>query len=518
MIRGTPAEGWLVSPDIRTLELFRTGPDRPPLVFPVEQDGELLRLSIRPRMDAGALPAFGLSWDPEQNTTDELPPQAGAPVALTVRALAADGKELGTWQALVPSVPSSFERYSQADDPGSARCAEPEDRFLIPPVGAARLEVTASAVADVGLRVFQADNPPMALARAYELPALLAPPARAPTVTRLPVWAAGRPPEAHGFKVARYEPYAQDPWRARSPLDQDELMAEDRMVRVDAQVRLEPFGAWMFDEAWMSDQPLPVPEEETPAQAPALERHALDLEGPYELVVEPDRDDRHAAGARTLLSTRPSRVQVKPSGRLDIDYRVAASEAGRSLNVKVDGVVSSHRLLSSAGRLRLAGLQPGDHQVSVDAAGTFLARSLGERPWQVRRVIRLSPDSPVTIAVPGSEGSLAIYSYGADAWLDWQLQGGNVARRPGLLDQATPRSGRLHLRPEGGEARPLSFAAADIARLSPLLLHIGPDAGSQPMTLELRLTGTEEPVWIRATASWARGASAGARRARVVDR
>ena len=47
-----------------------------------------------------------------------------------------------------------------------------------------------------------------------------------------------------------------------------------------------------------------------------------------------------------------------------------------------------------------------------------------------------------------------------------------------------------------------STGGGELYRLSPLVLHIGPDVAALPSTITLELTGSERPVWIRATASW----------------
>ncbi|MCK6507868.1 hypothetical protein L6R53_31625, partial [Myxococcota bacterium] len=165
-------EGWLVAPDLRSLEMVRTGPALGPVTFPVAEEGanrpagsdpaaepggDLLRLSLRPRLPAAPLPAFGLTWDAATGQTVELPAARDPPVRVEVVALDAAGAELERWETAVGVRPSAFERYGQGDDPGTSRAAESETRYLVPPAGTARLRVSASAVVDVALRAFHPD-------------------------------------------------------------------------------------------------------------------------------------------------------------------------------------------------------------------------------------------------------------------------------------------------------------------------------------------------------------------------
>lgn len=496
-----PAGGWRIAPDLRTLEMVRVDAGLNPVRFAIEDPEETLRLTLRPRLSGAPLPAFGLQWDALTNRTVELPPPLEPSVGVELRALDADGVELARWETAVRGRPSIFERYTQGDDPGSARCSEPEQRYLVPPEGAAVLEVRSDRPLDLALRARHPDHPPARVSRGYAAPAALAGPPPDED-SPLPTWKARGEHPSVDLPLARYEPYAQDAWRARSPLDIEELLAEGRLVRIDAQVRLEPASLWETS-AWLSrglptggDEPL-VDDDGLPPS-----RGAVALGGPYTLIAEPDRDGSARRGARTRLSRSDAVVEVPKSGRLDVDYRVDVELAGAEASLRVDGKDHPQRLLATAGRLRVAGLEPGPHTVSVDQPGLFLARARGRPSWQVRKVVRLDPGRARSIPLPARAGSIAIYAYGSGGWIDWSLRGGQATPGPSLLEKSTRRVGRHALLNEGASAWPVSRAGSLMARLRPLVVFLYDDVAAAPSTLQLELTGTDEPVWIRAAASW----------------
>lgn len=512
----------MVAPDLRSLEMFRASPDLGSVRFPVEADHEQLRLSFRPRLPAGALPGFGVWWDAEARTSRDVVRDLDEAVELELLALGPEDQVLARWRVIAPVVASPFERYTQGDDPGTARVAEPVSRVILPPTGSVAVEVRALATTDVAMRVRRPENPARGISRGYDLPASLAPPEEEPPSSALPLWEAGQLRDSPGLSRARYVPLAQDPWQTRAPLDRDTLIREDRMIRIDAQVRFEPRGGWLLGEEVVvsAGDPTKEPTQEREVSRPrdASSRRSLRLPGPYQLLVEPDRDGQASLGARAALSGSPSRVQVPVSGRLDVDYRIAASQVGSSLTVTVDGVPEQRRLIASAGKIRLIDLTPGSRSMSVDQTGLFLARARGSQLWQVRRVVQLKPGEERTIPIPAGSQSLVLFPYGDPAWLDWSIKGGAVSDEAAMMPRATRRSGRHRMRADGGEARPLSFAGEAIDRLSPLLIEVEEDVGAVASSLHLKLAAEAEPVWLRLTSSWARPPAAQPQRSRVVGR
>lgn len=493
-----PPGAWRVAPDLRTLELVRLGPGLPPVRYPVAGDGETLRLGLRARLDGATLPALGQRWSEERGAGDPVPLVEGTPREVLVVARDAGDRELARWLTRIEARASAFERYTQGDDPATAHPGEPEQRFLAPPPGTAWIEVSATADVDVAVRARQPDGPMAQVARGYELPAALAPPGDAGD-SPLPTWHTTGRRQRPELPRARYEPYTQDPWQARAPEDLEGLLREGRVVRLDAQVRLEP-SDWWRAERWMAR----VPARQEPALPEAApERGALPLPGAYTLIAEADRDGRAQRGARVRLGSGTATVTVPASGRLDIDYRVAADQVGEEVTLWVDGGERRERLWASAGRMRLAELSPGATvQLRVDQPGLFLARGQGSPLWQVRRVVMLEPDQRRTLELPGKPGSLAIMAYGAGGWLEWSLRGGQPSHQAGLLEKVTRRHGRQRLRSSGGVAMPLSRSGDGLPRLTPVVITLGEDLGGGPLALDLELRGAERPVWIRATATW----------------
>jgi len=508
----------MVAPDLRSLEMFRASPQLGSVRFPVEADHEQLRLSFRPRLAAGALPGFGVWWDVESRSSRDVERDLDEPVEVELLALGPDDRELARWRVIVPVVASPFERYTQGDDPGTARVAEPVSRVILPPTGSVAIEVRALSTTDVAMRVRRPENPARGITRGYQLPESLAPPDRDPPAGTLPLWEAGQLRDSAALSRARYVPLAQDPWQTRAPLDRDTLIREDRMIRIDAQVRFEPRGGWLLGEEVVVSGGEPEKAQESSRPRDASTRRSLRLPGPYQLLVEPDRDGQASLGARAALGTRPSRVQVPDSGRLDVDFRIAASQVGSSLTVTVDGVPQVHRLIASAGKLRLSELSPGSRSLSVDQDGLFLARARGSELWQVRRVVRLEPGGERTIPIPAGSQSMVLFPYGEPAWLDWSIRGGAVSQEAAMMPRSTRRSGRHRMRADGGVARPLSFAGESIDRLSPLLIEVEEDVGAVASTLHLKLAAEAEPIWLRLTTSWARPAATRPQRSRVVSR
>jgi len=496
-----PAGGWRIAPDLRTLELFRIDEGLSPLRFPIQGAEETLRLTLRPRLPGGPLHGFGLRWSRVENTTEELPADPLAEVPVEISALDADGETLARWETTVLGLPSAFERYTQGDDPMSGQVGEPEQRYLVPPTDAVILAVRAARPLDVALRTRKPGNASAEVARGYAAPPGLAPPPT-PDDSPLPTWhARGEHDSAH-LPLARYEPYAQDSWRARNPDQLATLVAEGRVVRIDGQVRLEPAGIWDSTE-WLARRAPDASEDELLLPPGPPTRGSIDLPGPFALIAEPDRDGSATDGARTRLSLSKAVLEVGRSGRLDIDYRVDVSQAGSEAVVRVDGTDHPERLLATSGRLRIAGLSPGLHRVWVDTPGLFLARARGRPAWQVRRVVRLQPGRSVEIPVPATAGSVAIYTYGGGGWIDWSLRGGGATPGPAMMKHSTRRTGRHALRGEGAAAAPLSRSGALMPRLTPLVIFINDDVAAASSTLSLELTGTAEPVWIRAAATWA---------------
>ncbi|MCB9777187.1 MAG: hypothetical protein H6742_01320 [Alphaproteobacteria bacterium] len=516
---------WRLAPDLRGVELVRLGGELGPARFPIEAADDALRISVRvplPATGDGAveLPALGRRWDPQQNETHAVDPSPAARRTLAIRALDADGVELMAWEADVEAVPSAFERYTQGDSPGTARASEPTLRTVVPPAGARVLVIDADDAVDVGLRARHLGDPPARISPGYGLPAALAPP---PAVVDpdLPEWQADGDDGAVSLHDARYVPAAQDAWRQRNPVDAEALLETGRIVRIDVQVRVESRERQIARTE--AATPTLAASDGTVAARAGLEldptlvalrarkpEHPLPLDGAYGIVAEPDLDGDTRVGGRTRVaspgsSTGLSRLPVPASGRLDVEYRVATDRVGQDATFRVDGTPITRTLASSAGRVRLSGLRPGSHAFSVDLPGLFLARADGTPRWQARKVTRLAPGERLRIPFPEGPGAVLLFAYGSQSggtWLDWQLSLDSRRAPAGMGRRSTRQSGRHPLRAEGGEAEPLSFDAERLLRLRPLRVDVAEDAvGGRPV-LTVTLSGTDQPVWLRALASW----------------
>jgi hypothetical protein len=452
-----------VAPDLRALDLWRVGSELEPLVFRVEPFEEV-RVVFRERLPWAPLPAFGAAKAEGSRTK--------------VRVVAEDryGEVVGRSSAELFPVPTAFERYTQGDDPSTARVAEPIEFYLHAAEKARWVRVDASGIVDVAVRVSEQDAPPYQLERQYDEP---------PGVAEL----------------ARYEPYVRNPWRARNPEDVDRLTRQGRAVRVDCQVRLEP-----LDEPDPGDGLI------------ARDKHTLPRPGAYELVAEPDRDGV-GDNLRTRLRRSPSRVRLEADRRLIVQYRVEPGAVGRPITLSIDGVPHEVTPTATGGRWRFEQLDSLVVSVAVDAPGVFLANAPGGKPWGVHRMWRLGPHDGLSIKVPAGAGGLSLYAIGGPddppAMLQWSVH--QASGEPGL-GALLPRSGagEHDLTQTGEEARALSFRESGLARLDPFHIDFDERLGGQPGRLELKLVGTTRPIWYRLTSTWAQANSGGARHWEVV--
>lgn len=430
-----------ISPDLRSEQLFRAGPDAP-LELDVAS-GEVLRLGLRPPLPPG--PLGGL---------DPAGPSRGPKVALT--ALDASGTELGTWTVTTWSAPSAFERYTQGDGPATARVSDETSVNFRVPNGATRLVIRPADVVDVSAEVgTDASGVPH------------------PAYDPLPI---------AGF-VASFAPHLQEAWRARAPRDVEALALAGRVVRIDGQVRLEA--------------------DEHPARMRLA--HSLPLPGAFDLVAEARLAG--ASGNRVRLGARAATVQVPPSGRLRLDYRVAASEVGGTASVTIAGQSVSPALLATAGELRLDGLPPGPVSATIATPGLFLARAAGSTPWQTWRVRRLDAGERLTFRVPPGH-ELAVTPYlppsGRAGTLTWHVEPSQTLPA-GVFVAATDPDGTAPIEADGREALPLSFAGPPLQRGRELRVPVGDDVGTGGATVTVTLNGAGGPVWVRARGTWTAG-------------
>lgn len=437
------------APDFRNVELYRLDRELSPVLFRVKAD-ERVRVMLRRRMDPAPLPAF---WPP--------PALPDGSVVL-IEELDADGRLIELHEVALEPVPSAFERYTEGDHGMSARVAEPETRYLIPANRTAWLRLSANATVDASVRTTTDGAPSEIVDPSYVLP------------------------EDFEFSMT-YEPHIRDPWRHRGAEQIDALLYQGRVIRVDAQVRPE----------WREARVLAKPK-------PRLDKSALPLPRPFELVAEPDRDGVVAAGGRHKLSAAARGVDVGPTGRLMLDYRVPVDQVGQTIALGVDGASVPITLPAAGGNLRLDGLSAGAHALSVDSSGAFFAPATGGAGWQVRKAYRLNPGEELIIDVPGGGSGVSVYPYtvARAATMTWWLEA-DEGLPTGLFQGETASRGSLVLAAESGRTViPLSFDDPGLTPLRPLHLTLRDDVPEIGARLHLQVEPDQE-AWVRVLTTWA---------------
>lgn len=443
---------WL-APDFRNIEAYRVGPGLRPVVFRLEPE-ERFRVTMRRRMPPAPLPAF---WPPP-------PVRDGSRVLF--EALDAEGVVLDRYDVELAPVPSAFERYTEPEHGAAARVAEPEVRYLVPPEGARWLRASGNASVDVNLRVTTDHEPPPILHPSYRLP------------------------EDSALSMT-YEPLVRDRWHQRGAVQIEALMREERLIRIDAQVR--PKGP--DDGAEHGDLHPGV----------AMEKRSLSLPRPFELFAEEDRDGLAAAGARLAVSAVPRPVRVGSEGRLHLDYRVPDGLVGSPIPVEVDGKSYEVILPTAGGRLRIDGLAPGTHDVAVRGGGVFMAPTTGAGGWQVRKVYRLSPGEVLSVPVPPGEQELSVFAYAEgrdDLLLHWEVVPDSSVNA-GLFRTLTIRSGMVAATPlRGRQLRTMSMVQPPgLAPLEPLYLTLYGDVTQSGATVRLWVS-PGVTAYVRLLATW----------------
>ena len=423
-----------VAPDFTGLFYWRAEQDRPlQFALPAEQE---VRVLVRPRLESGELPGLG-PGEPEQ-----------------VRHLTLIRHARRTWKETlaVPALPSAYERYTQGDDPSTARVSDETEWFLASVPEPSVLTVLAEEPVDVQVFVKEAFAPSDVPEPGYPVEEL-------PELVR-----------------ARYLPFARRTWRARHPDGLDQVAREERAIRIDAQVR------WVYRAA---------------GGPSGLPYRVLELPPPFELVAEPQE-----GGGRTRLSRKAQRIQVPPTGRVLVDHRVGPELVGSTVTFHFEGREEQREVLSAAGSFRFEQLPPGPLRASVDRPGVFLANVPGDRPWTVRRVWRLDPGRKRRIPIPAGGEGLSVHVARREGEvrgaLVWRLAGSGVDVLPVSRER---REGRIRLNDDEGRAEVVSRLETPWTWARPLRLWLGGRLEGEAV-LELSLAERSEPVWIWVSSTW----------------
>lgn len=454
--RAYPDLSQAVAPDLRSVVPWRTGPALSPLEFELSP-GELVQITARQRLESAPLPAF-----------EHAAAEPG--VEVTVEALDVDGNSLQQWTRVLTPTASAWERYTEQDDPSTARVSDPERAWFEPAAGMTRLRVSATGVVEVDMEV---KLPlPEITAREYDLP-----------------------PDSDPHVGVAWQPHRDTPWQVRNPLGAEQLFEQHRQIRIDGQVRLEWHPDEPVEEPVVTIPPggvpgivkVPVPVVPTPP------RHyePLPVPAPFELVARPTSAGGGEGGAVSRLGKTASSLNVDGEGTLQVEYRVAAGLVGTTASLQVGGQAWQPLIESSSGTLVLSGLTPGRAQVSVATAGTFLARAPGGESWTIRKLQPVRAGTTLHYSLPVGAGQLIVDAYStAGVSITWDLQD---ERQEGLLEHPPDRGGTSRLavrRP----AAALSFESPGLQQLQPLVIERGVARG------ELRIwvpAGTTQPVYLR---------------------
>ncbi len=448
-----------VAPDLRSVVPWRTGPGLSPLYYNLNP-GELVQVTARQRLAPGLLAAFDV-------------PALETGVSVVVEALDPADKVIRSWTRILTPMASAWERYTEQDDPSTARVSEPERVWFEPAPGMAGLRISATGLVDVDMEV---KLPlPEIVAREYDLPS-----------------------DTDPHVSVDWEPHRDTPWQARNPRGAEGLFEEHRQVRIDGQVRLD----WRPDEP-VVPAPITVPPGGVPGIVhvpavvvvpPARHYEPLPVPAPFELVARPAGNGGGEGGAVSHLGRDASTVVIGDDGALEVEYRVAAALVGKTATFKVGGQPWNPLLESTSGTLRLEGLNPGSVHVGVSTVGTFLARAVGSDAWSIRKLRPLKPGATLHITLPEGAGQVLVDTYStAGVALTWDLQD---ERQEGLLEHPPERGGVARLaarRP----ASALSFESPTLQQLDPLVIERGVARGELSISYTALPGSAGQPLYIR---------------------
>ncbi|MSP56036.1 MAG: hypothetical protein EXR69_10590 [Myxococcales bacterium] len=445
-----------VAPDLRSVVPWRTGPAFSPLEFELFP-GELVQLTARQRLPSAPLPAFA-----------DAPPEVG--VEVTVEALDVDGNSLQQWTRVLNPAASAWERYTEQDDPSTARVSDAERAWFEPAPGMNRLRVSATGVVEVDMEV---KLPLLDItAREYDLPV-----------------------DSDPHVGVAWQPHRDTPWQVRNPVDAEALFEQHRQIRIDGQVRLE----WRPDDP-VEELVVTIPAGGVPgivkvpelAVAPTPRHYEpFTVPAPFQLVARPSSAGGGEGGAVSRIGKSASQLVVDRGGTLAVEYRVSANLVGTFASLVVGGVAWEPLIESSSGTLVLSGLAPGRTAVSVATAGTFLARAPGGDAWTIRKLKVMRAGTTLRYALPVGAGQLIVDAYStAGVSINWDLQD---ERQEGLLEHPPDRGGTARLavrRP----ASALSFDSPGLQQLQPLVIERGAARGELSIWLP---EDTAQPVYVR---------------------
>ncbi len=485
----------VILPDERRFPVFVAGPDGPPVVVGVEGPDDdlarLIRLDTRliapsPLIDEAAMQRA--SEDPEHLRAVRF-----APATVEVVWLGANDARLGQRVLSVEPPAAPFEEI-ELSDTTRVKVSEPQGLRLAVPPGTVRIEVRAPERLTVRPHVlFPAPPPHLALPYREHLP------------------------EEH---IWRYAPREFRTWYPVAPLNRDVLRAEDAVLTMIAQVRLEPVGPG-DDDGQASTPPgpprdfSPIDPVGRPAQQRVLEDVRADRVGEVRRQWGPGLLAQVPAG-------RPVKFRVDRGDRARPRLIVALDGAaerllGQALTVTIDGERRGRVVLGTTRfAWNLPAVKPGWHTLTVaaesgaapdglslhidratEATALFHQRTLyelGRAGLDVR--VPVDDDGVVLNAIVYDRRTRAV----PEVRLTGVIDGGRPERRRGVpVESFTLATERA---PLAAARRPLTTArlvdrAGQVAghpRIFPI--RLGPDLARGGHTVRVRAEA-DRVLWVR---------------------
>ncbi|HNH45674.1 MAG TPA: hypothetical protein PKY30_01485 [Myxococcota bacterium] len=445
--------GMLLAPDVAGLPMWRTGPELLP-VEAVVTGPNVLRVTAR----------FPVGLPSES---------AGATVAIEERDEA--GKVLRRSEMPMSAPASRYERYRQAPN-HLAWPSEPTSMWIRMLPETRSITAQADSLADLALAIYDPpDAPPRHLAGFTELPPL--------------------------HVRAGYVPYDMDAWATIWPSNLDPLTAAEQTTRVDAIIRIEPWG---------EDERRRISRREGDAEGVAHEYTLEPITRPLERALAEDpRDATRAFGAgdRTAL---PASIRAPARGTV-LTWQVPVDQIGQEARVFADGLeLRRFPVVVPAGRISLDDLAPGQHNLRVEAPGRWWVNAPGSGGREtVRRVWSFSQPMDVRIVTePGDSAVVHAFLYGnlSRSMISWAIDGGSPAFIPAAFASFSRPSSILELLTRPEKARWMDEVGSQVGTLGAVRVPVEPDLAPGPHTIRFEVVEGRN-LWVRFTSTHGRGSS-----------
>jgi hypothetical protein len=285
--------------------------------------------------------------------------------------------------------------------------------------------------------------------------------------------------------VAQNAPWDLAPYVSLSPVNADDLLAEDRLVRFDATVR-------------------PVARSSQRPEGSRL-THKLTPKQPtqnFPMLEQVRKPGVWKPWHRTELG-RTTRIKIPQSGVLQMEYRVTAADP-TEMRLQCGQVTVAHEFPAVAGSLRLNDLPPGWQFCSLSApSGRYVVNALGAgRRWAKRETHALKGAGlvvPVIVPKGGSSVFVRVYTpRGKTApKLEVKVDNGRPRLRTGVVKHPTQARRKVQVRKSTRRAQLLDRDAGQLQSHQGLLVVLGDDLKAGPHTLQVRVLDSDGPVFVR---------------------